>query len=322
MKPYSSYPSTRGSNYRAVTEITVMTIFLLTLNCVLPSLAMAQTDWKDRYVTIFTSDQVNPTIARPDKIDYTVIVWTDYRSGNADIYAQRIENNTGLATWLPIDGTPVCVADGAQTNPRAAYDSLGGVIITWEDERNVGSGGHKEIYAQRLHFTTGAKDIAWAYSYPSGVPICTGQAGDAVRPRILGTGEGAFISWTDYRNAVAGQNTDVYLQCILSSTASYPSGNWVNNGIRVSVDSTNNQQHQELASDNYWQTDAGRRTRTGVVIVYEDDRNISPWYQHHVWNIYADAFKRDGSRSWGDLGMAPDSVNEENPQILRRALYN
>jgi hypothetical protein len=90
----------------------------------------AQTEWKDRYVSIDVGDQLNPSIARPAQDDFTVIVWEDEREGEKDIYAQKIDNASGLPLWKPYDGVPVCTASGVQRNPVAGYDSLGGVLIT------------------------------------------------------------------------------------------------------------------------------------------------------------------------------------------------
>jgi hypothetical protein len=58
--------------------------------------AVAQTEWKDRPVTLAIDDQKNPQIALPADKDYTIIVWEDYRHGDADLYMQKIHNETGF----------------------------------------------------------------------------------------------------------------------------------------------------------------------------------------------------------------------------------
>jgi hypothetical protein len=287
----------------------------------------AQVEWKDRYVTIAANDQQHQSIARPVKDDYTVVVWESANGmGATDIYAQKIENNHGIALWQP-DGVVVCSAEGDQTNPRAAYDSLGGIIITWEDARNVQNGGGIEIYAQRILFTTGDIDPAWGNTYPDGLPICTGNTQDALRPRIVGTGEGAFIAWVDYRNVSSNQNTDIYLQYILSATASWPGGNWASNGIKVPVDIRNeNQRNHEIALDNYWRNYGVDIDRLGVVVTYESDSLVVGGAPdaviRHVWNVYADAFDRAGNLVWGDLRVDPTNFDQYTPQIVSIGWHN
>ena len=56
--------------------------------------AAAQTEWKDRPVTLAIDDQKNPQIALPADKDYTIIVWEDYRHGDADLYMQTRHKKT------------------------------------------------------------------------------------------------------------------------------------------------------------------------------------------------------------------------------------
>jgi len=71
-------------------------------------------------------------------------VWVDYRSGNLDIYAQKL-NPAGTGSWIK-DGMPVCKDVANQTSPKAVSDGSGGLIVVWEDAR---PGTNKDIYAQR-----------------------------------------------------------------------------------------------------------------------------------------------------------------------------
>ena len=159
--------TSRGNNTsfrRALSRIiilsTVLTFFAMTIPL------HAQTEWKDRYVTLAENDQIEPAIARPAQDAFTVIVWEDYRNGESDIYAQMIDNNSGLPMWSPPDGVPVCTAVGEQRNPVASYDTLNGVIITWEDYRTrmyapIVDSTAREIYAHRLSLTDGSCDPVW-----------------------------------------------------------------------------------------------------------------------------------------------------------------
>jgi hypothetical protein len=68
--------------------------------------AAAQTEWKDRPVTLAPGDQTGHSIARPARSAYTVVVWEDKRRGEYDIYAQMIDSATGLPVWGDVDGMP------------------------------------------------------------------------------------------------------------------------------------------------------------------------------------------------------------------------
>lgn len=70
--------------------------------------------------------------------------WADFRSGNADIYVQRIDDY-GVCLWNAY-GVPVCQADGEQANPAVVTGSGGGMILAWADPR----GGNRDLYAQRI----------------------------------------------------------------------------------------------------------------------------------------------------------------------------
>ncbi len=260
-------------------------------------------EWKDRYVTLAGDDQSHPSIARPSQSGYTIVVWEDERDGNKDIYAQKIDNTHGIAQWMPIDGVPVCTASGDQGNPRAAYDGDGGVIIVWEDDR----GASTEIRGHRIVLSTGALDSNWDPD-PDGVQVCGGAGGDATRPRIVGTDDGAFVVWNDARNqSNPTGNDDLYIQYLLASDGSWPTGGnntWTQNGLPVTSDQYA-QKEAELVLDNVVpQGD----TRPGVVIAYED-------YRNSLWQIYATNIDANGSSVYGDVRLAQTSYAQHKPQI-------
>ena len=139
---------------------------------------LSQVEWKDGYVTLATQEQINPAVAEPAQSTYTIIVWEDTRNGNKDIYAQKIDNATRVSLWEP-DGIQICTAPNDQRNPRAAYDSVGGVIIVWEDCRDDITNNVSDIYAIRLDPSTGQiTPGAWQ---PDGNRVCA-NAGNRSRP--------------------------------------------------------------------------------------------------------------------------------------------
>jgi hypothetical protein len=73
-----------------------------------------------------------------------VVAWMDYRNGNEDIYAQRIDG-TGVLQWTT-DGVPVCTNTEWQENLSVAPDGDGGVVAAWTDAR----GTDHDIYSLRI----------------------------------------------------------------------------------------------------------------------------------------------------------------------------
>src|SRR5439155_17681183 len=59
-----------------------------------------------------------------DGLGGMIAVWQDSRSGDDDIYAQRL-NAAGVALWTP-NGVLVCMAGGEQLYPQAIPDGGGG----------------------------------------------------------------------------------------------------------------------------------------------------------------------------------------------------
>ncbi len=91
-----------------------------------------------------SSSQLYPTIVS-DGSGGAIITWQDGRSGNVDIYAQRI-NASGAVQWTA-DGVAISTASNNQLIPTIVSDGSGGAIITWQDYR---SGTTPDIYAQRV----------------------------------------------------------------------------------------------------------------------------------------------------------------------------
>ena len=73
-----------------------------------------------------------------------VVIWSDYRNGNDDIYAQRVDGS-GKSIW-PTNGIGVCTADDLRGSGYLVRDGMGGAIIVWEDGRD----DYGDIYAQRV----------------------------------------------------------------------------------------------------------------------------------------------------------------------------
>lgn len=74
-----------------------------------------------------------------------IVVWQDRRSGDYDLYAQRI-NAAGAAQWTA-DGIVITTAGGEQRFPVTFADGAGGAFLVWQDARN----SDPDVYAQRLN---------------------------------------------------------------------------------------------------------------------------------------------------------------------------
>jgi hypothetical protein len=128
----------------------------------------------------------------PDDAGGAIIVWTDRRGEDADIYAQRVDRH-GTALWEE-NGIVVSDASNDQYDPTIIRDGEGGVIVVWTDGRNFGLDYSLDLYAQRLD-ANGNK--LWA---SSGLAVYEGP-GSQSKPDVLTDGSGgAFVAWQDTRN--------------------------------------------------------------------------------------------------------------------------
>jgi hypothetical protein len=62
-----------------------------------------------------------------------IIVWEDWRNGNIDVYAQRID--AGGYPWWTYNGVAVCTATANQNWIRLAADGAGGAVIALSTSR-------------------------------------------------------------------------------------------------------------------------------------------------------------------------------------------
>jgi hypothetical protein len=134
-----------------------------------------------------------------------IVAWEDFRNGNQDIYAQRVDPE-GTLLWDP-DGVAISTATADQVELRMTSDGAGGAVITWHDCRD----GKQDIYGQRV---TSSGVPQWA---AGGVYVCTGAASEEYpanswKAASDGAG-GTIIAWNDFRNG----NWDVYAQRVDSA---------------------------------------------------------------------------------------------------------
>ena len=186
-------------------------------------------------------------------------VWTDYRAGNLDIYAQKL-NPSGGSSWVN-NGAPVCKDLASQSAPKAIPDGSGGVIVVWEDGR---PGATKDIYAQRLDAFGSAM---WT---SNGIAVCN-AAGNQLTPVMVSDGSGgAIIAWVDDR---AG-GSDVYAQRLNAAGAAQ----WTANGVAMCA-ATGIQRDLSITSDQ----------NHGAYVAWQDQRTDA------LGDIYAQRINSAGA---------------------------
>jgi predicted lipoprotein with Yx(FWY)xxD motif len=230
-------------------------------------------------------DQINPTIIS-DGSGGAIITWMDYRSGNYDIYARKI-NSSGVVQWTT-NGVAISTAINDQNTPTIVSDGSGGAIITWVDYHG---GVYSDIYAQRIN-ASGV--VLWSVD---GVPIST-AAYDQADPTIVSDGSGgAIVTWTDARSGI---RADIYAQRINGSGVVQ----WLSDGVAISI-ATNNKSYQKIVGDG----------TGGAIITWQDFRSGN-------YDIYAQRINMSGVVQWAADGVpiSIDASSQHVPTIVNDGL--
>lgn len=209
--------------------------------------------------------QNSPSIAS-DGAGGAIVVWQDFRTNYADLYAQRI-NKDGELLWKK-NGVLICGASDAQSAPMVVDDGVGGVIVAWQDFRK----SFADIYAQRVD---GRGNVLWE---KGGVAVCTALGHESFQVIVGNGAEGATIAWIDTRNG----NNDIFAQQVDGN------GNiqWKANGIPVCT-ASGNQNYPVIISNG-----AG-----GAILSWWDMRSGE-------YDIYAQHIDHTGTALWTNDGLA------------------
>jgi hypothetical protein len=243
--------------------------------------ASGAVQWTTDGVSLCTAaaDQYAPTIVS-DAASGAIVVWYDYRDGESDLYAQRI-NASGAVQWTT-DGVDFCPAAIGAYAPMFVPDNAGGGIVAWLDGRN----GNVDVFAQRIN---GSGAAQWT---SNGVALCT-AAGEQFYPIIAADGSGgASVTWWDRR----GPHADIYAQRVNGSGAVL----WTPNGVVVSA-AAGDQVYPKIAADG-----AG-----GAIVTWFD-------YRTGTGDIYAQRVNASGAVHWAADGLALcTATNHQNyPAIV------
>ena len=211
-----------------------------------------------------------------------IVVWTDSRFNNADIFGQKIDLN-GQSLWQK-DGVEVCAFNYDQEHPRLSSDGAGGAVVAWQDQR----GTETAIYAQKLS-ATGQNE--WQ---EDGRQIS--QFGNNHQDLIISklTGEDWVVVWEETRN---NQNS-LLAQKINSSGIPL----WSSGGMA-------------LTQPNYSQkTAAVAAGSKGEIIVAWQDKRFGQD------DIYGQKISSDGTLLWSKGGQeicrTQGAVTQQNIQTV------
>jgi hypothetical protein len=136
------------------------------------------------------NNQENPAVAF-DGTNY-LVVWTDKRSGSADIYGTRV---TTAGVVLDTSGILISTELNNQMYPAVGFDGMN-YLVVWSDYRN---GGY-DIYGARITPAGRVLD-------PDGIAIST-VAREQSYPAIGFNGTNYLVVWTDKRG-ITGYS-DIY----------------------------------------------------------------------------------------------------------------
>lgn len=266
-------------------------------------------------------EQSYPSIAM-DHAGNFVIVWSDYRNGNSDIYFQRYNSNgSALGENIKVNDD---IGISLQLFPSIAIDHNGNFVIVWYDERN-GNDVYFQRYnsdgiAQSVNTKTNNKDIggempsiaiddngnfviAWKgynnnnydiyfqrYKY-NGIAIQGNKKvnddignENQTNPTIAMNENGDFvIAWMDYRNS----NWDVYFQ------------KYYNIGTTLGV---NKKTNDDVGSAVQSSPSLAIEDNGNFVIAWEDDRDGNEYIYFQSFNSHGIAI---GSNTKGESGRKP-----------------
>lgn len=216
-----------------------------------------------------------------------ICTWTDFRNGNNDIYAQRV-NPSGIRQWdvatapaSDLNGVPIAVISTTSANnqvaPQIISDLNSNFVITWTDTRNspAPSSFGFDIYAQKINLS-GAPQ--WTVN---GVPVVSriGTQGNSSGGDVVlcnGTGGDVYVTFRDVLTTPSTQN-DIYVQRLNSSDGSISSP-FNSYGLPASTNTAT------LSGINAISDGSG-----GLIVAWQDSRNSSSG------DIYASKLNSDGT---------------------------
>jgi hypothetical protein len=135
--------------------------------------------------------QANPQMVL-DGTGGALFAWEDERSGNKDIYVQRMRPSGIRATGWGTSGSGICTVANDQYNLGLVPDGSGGAVLAWVDDRN--SSVYMDLYAGRLT-ASGSVPNRWT---SSGTPLLVApDYQDSLLVASDGAG-GLIVAWREF----------------------------------------------------------------------------------------------------------------------------
>lgn len=230
-----------------------------------------------------------------------MIAWADQRASSAtsyDIYLQRFLGDGRLAPGWPVNGLPVCIMSGMQTNPSIVSDGAGGAIIAWEDGRDATDAApYHDIYAARVR-ADGTLAPGWL---PNGNPINTAP-NSQFDPVVLEDGAGgAIIAWSENGILHLGEILYPGVRAVRVTEAAAVAPGWPAAGVPLSSAGIPVWGRPRIVTDG----------EGGAIVAWQDYRNVP----HDIFetDIFAQRVRADGTLVPGwpvhgaTLCQAPDT---------------
>jgi len=225
-------------------------------------------------------NQERPVILSVDK--WAIIAWNDSRSGDVNIYAQKIDLD-GKPLW-DSDGVAVTTAPFSQSNPKLAPDGLGGAVLAWTDNREE----ETSIFTQRLN---GTGKIMWG---ENGRPLAAGS-GNQEYPEIVDLpGNEWVVVFQDFRKGTSL----IFAQKINSAGTAL----WSEGGLAVCPAGKGQEKVSITPTEN-----------KGVIVVWQDRRQGN-------FDLFSQNISSTGVPSWDPTGLvlcnAPGAVIHQNAKLV------
>jgi beta propeller repeat protein len=238
--------------------------------------------WEKDGIAICTApnNQEKPVIMAAGK--EAIIAWQDSRSGNVDIYAQKIDLD-GKA-WWDKDGIAIVSAPYSQEGPQLSLDGAGGALIAWTDNR----ADDAAIYAQKI---SADGKIEWS---EAGRQLAKSQ-GKQTSPKIIKLPTADWlVVWEDSRNG----SPLLFGQKINSSGVTL----WPEGGLPLAP--------------------GGKSEEKAVVAPAPDGQIIVVWQDRRngETDLFGQKVSTAGLLAWSDDGQvlvaAPGSVVHQNVSLI------
>jgi hypothetical protein len=300
-------------------NILLLSIFILTL-----SFSSSQAQWVGNGVLVAADadSQRAPEICT-DAAGGAILVWTDYRNADRDIYGQRLDH-MGNRLW-GATGQAVCDAAEWQLNPSLVADGEGGAFVAWADTRGVGDhtyiqhldGDGTDLwdengiwmdtgsFSARMHPDgEGGAFIIWGESSTVPTSIAAqrvSSSGTKLWPgayQIIGTGRDSYLVPDGSGGCVVGWNR------FQSTSFAY----WVH-GMRLDGNGT------ELWSDDGISPGYGCFFDTQIAA---DASGGGIWAWVHDSEVHVQRRAGDGTLAWGPDGILPfaSGMNPGLPEVI------